>query len=1236
MNEELIATITSEGLILNESVQRKKAHRKGIWHRAVSIFVLNPNGEILIERRSEHKDLFPGYYDIVGGHLQAGQSPIDAAVEEIHEELSLNVKSNRLHALCKNDDLIENIIIPEKNIINLERKTIYILKLNIKEEKQILKNAAEWVKLSQQQLEKKGVFGEVSHIEFWSWEKLYYSFTSRGENKLASGTISALVNREIREKVFERCIELRKNCRRKFAKEFPQLKRVEELNIEVDKWLFEVFNPKTLNKANISLMNEIFENGQKQYAGAYKMGDFRRHIQGDSFWAAKYRDPGNRYVENLLNAISFGQSKKVRDIIIGEELNVKNFVSKLLELPLTNGERFRDSFGNLIDIAVARNAVLFYLENNFKIITKTLLNYPTGEITQSCIEGGRLLYEKNIKHFSTDGYTRLLQLFQLGIEASSADFNNLNFQEKLNSLDPKANLATDLFNNIKKQELASGLGENCFLQEFYINYIEKSPRVKILFLPGSASQATISLTIAQDILEQNKNATINFIPKSGYPGNDLSYNDAIILLKSLSKKTLKNLTKYKNTKRFNIFNDGPLTHGLDPDGLNEAVAQAIVDSDIILAEGQAYAEIRGWKKPVYIAFRVNGRVAAAIHGHSLSGKCGFIRITPRIEHYQLIKSKNVIINNKLALVSQTTSEYVQAVLHENLDFIINDVFLGNRGKAIDQIQKEAQNLNKTFSQIILGTTSILPDKNDINKFKERHFPVFACGGGGGFSAVTIKALRQLGIPTVAGVPSTDDGGSTGILQKELLHSRGFVFGVGDMASILQESMDNEGKKAILSYRFPYEPASLVSGVKKRIVDELVSLASGLGAADDLLSFINDQLNLARIIDRKIQSEERSKLSLKGASIRNLNIIAAYELCNALGDSSRINEDDRTAALIILEKALGIPSTLIALPVTFEECRLYLDYTKKIPYKILNDNYVPTLAFDKENNRIYGQQFIDKLPHDGKRKMVGVTGPIRKPRANEEYLRRIREANLVIMGAGSLISSQLAQLVIPGVIDELIEAQDKRKILVLNHVKMDETREMTVKDHIRLIEEVAEEMCTKEIKKRIIKNDRNIQISDIFTDIVIPRTVARELEQEMVISNYSWKKPLTKKFNLNGWYKNKYIDFIEQYPEIRKKYQITDSEMEILSFLEQPSELYKYRTEKGRYRGAVFATKKDINYLIQQGIQQRNIYQVDSIGNNTKIIKKEGAIEIEYFPGLLPQALMGIFKIVLERGINNET
>jgi hypothetical protein len=337
---------------------------------------------------------------------------------------------------------------------------------------------------------------------------------------------------------------------------------------------------------------------------------------------------------------------------------------------------------------------------------------------------------------------------------------------------------------------------------------------------------------------------------------------------------------------------------------------------------------------------------------------------------------------------------------------------------------------------------------------------------------------------------------------------------------------------------------------------------------------------------------------------------------------------------------------MVLPVTYDECVLYLEYEDPVPPSLAEAFKVPTDALQEDERRLFGQRFIDKLPQDSRRRTVGVATSLRtpsqRPRANPEYLARLRNAELFIMGAGSLVSSQLAQLAIEGVAEALLARQDIRRILIINHVKMDETRGMTLRDHIKLIETVATENTSQELLNRIAPATKRLRISDLFTDVVIPRTIAREIETEMAAHHYMWnpasdQNPTYARLTTNqsdGAIKilrNRYVDFLIRHPEVQERLGVTWREFEALSYMEQSSTLYAGRTEAGRYRGALFATDEDIGYLVEQGIQLRNIHEIDSIGENKKLLKSEGAPSFEFFPGLVPEALVGIIRIALERG-----
>jgi isopentenyl-diphosphate delta-isomerase type 1 len=60
-------------------------------HRVAHVLVFNSRGELLLQKRSRHKDIQPGRWDTsVGGHLDPGESYLQAAVRETAEELGVS------------------------------------------------------------------------------------------------------------------------------------------------------------------------------------------------------------------------------------------------------------------------------------------------------------------------------------------------------------------------------------------------------------------------------------------------------------------------------------------------------------------------------------------------------------------------------------------------------------------------------------------------------------------------------------------------------------------------------------------------------------------------------------------------------------------------------------------------------------------------------------------------------------------------------------------------------------------------------------------------------------------------------------------------------------------------------------------------------------------------------------------------------------------------------------------
>jgi len=69
-------------------VTRRQMRAENLLHRSVGIAVLDSADRVLIHRRADSKDVWPGRWDLaVGGVVDAGEGWEDAAVRELAEEI---------------------------------------------------------------------------------------------------------------------------------------------------------------------------------------------------------------------------------------------------------------------------------------------------------------------------------------------------------------------------------------------------------------------------------------------------------------------------------------------------------------------------------------------------------------------------------------------------------------------------------------------------------------------------------------------------------------------------------------------------------------------------------------------------------------------------------------------------------------------------------------------------------------------------------------------------------------------------------------------------------------------------------------------------------------------------------------------------------------------------------------------------------------------------------------------
>ncbi|MGI8419187.1 MAG: NUDIX hydrolase [Candidatus Levyibacteriota bacterium] len=69
---------------------RHEIHAKHLWHRVSHIWVFNSRNQILCQKRTMLKDIYPGKWEAhLGGHMRIGEDYIDNALKETKEEIGL-------------------------------------------------------------------------------------------------------------------------------------------------------------------------------------------------------------------------------------------------------------------------------------------------------------------------------------------------------------------------------------------------------------------------------------------------------------------------------------------------------------------------------------------------------------------------------------------------------------------------------------------------------------------------------------------------------------------------------------------------------------------------------------------------------------------------------------------------------------------------------------------------------------------------------------------------------------------------------------------------------------------------------------------------------------------------------------------------------------------------------------------------------------------------------------------
>ena len=126
---EMIDVLAADGSPTGRTKPKPDVHRDGDLHRSVHVWIITPDGSILVQHRAAVKENNPGLWDVsCAGHISAGESAIDAAIREAEEELGIALRPDELRYVAS---LRERSVLNNGTYIDNEIHEIFIVRRDV-------------------------------------------------------------------------------------------------------------------------------------------------------------------------------------------------------------------------------------------------------------------------------------------------------------------------------------------------------------------------------------------------------------------------------------------------------------------------------------------------------------------------------------------------------------------------------------------------------------------------------------------------------------------------------------------------------------------------------------------------------------------------------------------------------------------------------------------------------------------------------------------------------------------------------------------------------------------------------------------------------------------------------------------------------------------------------------------------------------------------------------------------
>lgn len=134
---EMVDKLNNKRQSLNKTTERLEKI-DGEYRQSVHTWIMNSNGEFLIQKRTPNKKNFPNKWSQTGGGVDEGETTLEAALRECSEELGISINPDNMELilsfkrkydfvdvwLVKQDLKIEELILQEDEVSEVKWATI--------------------------------------------------------------------------------------------------------------------------------------------------------------------------------------------------------------------------------------------------------------------------------------------------------------------------------------------------------------------------------------------------------------------------------------------------------------------------------------------------------------------------------------------------------------------------------------------------------------------------------------------------------------------------------------------------------------------------------------------------------------------------------------------------------------------------------------------------------------------------------------------------------------------------------------------------------------------------------------------------------------------------------------------------------------------------------------------------------------------------------------------------------